>query len=655
MPSAPPTTQPLGAVLQQAGLVSAAQVSLALQEQNINQHRLGDLLCEHGWIHEPTAHFFAEQWPNLFHDPDLLPIGQYLRRAHLLTDTQIDYLLEQQHLTQLRFGVLAVANGWIKLKTINFFLTHLHLQDIPQSQPSESDQAINFDTPEYWQHLREYFLENELANPYSLLQIYEQILTHYDISFTGDLEQTALLNLGLVTLRDNRLIIAHPLFRSVFNPEWIQRERKRLHPYDKIRLQFLNLSKAGAYPYRLLEAILTWTNNHSVLNQKVAHLVRIGSFVEAGEESAVVEQLVQNQIIHDWRSGFATKHLSSLEAQILQNSTCDPIDLLTYYQVVWHQLQAQATQAEEETELLCLGLLVQDGPQVKVANQIYRLVFDQTWLEQQISHILNPLDNEDSAPTETVPEKVPLHSEQPPVADSPEPISRYWKLIGILLLGGLGISSAIWILSKQRQPQTELAPLPKDEVLAPANQPSKSPQSPAPPIKAEEHPSSSPKPNSSDSPPNESTPPNASGGVVLAAENNNVPIFSIGVTDSDIQTALGPPTLKSPGYWPNSYGLLYKNLQPHQTDFGFLLDANTQRLRQTEAAFAQSAELSTLRQALQGMLKDRPPAEVTEQLTLIYQRQAQEYEFRVGELKGIIQRNDKDRIYIGVWEADFHE
>ncbi|BDM78808.1 hypothetical protein [Acaryochloris marina] len=650
MPSA--STKPLGAVLQQAGLISVAQVSLALQEQTINQHRLGDLLCEHGWLKEPTADFFAEQWPTLFHDPDPLPLEQYLRQAHLLTDTQIDYLLEQQNLTQLKFGVLAVANGWIKLQTINFFLTHL--QGTPQSQPSETDQAINFDTPEYWQHQREYLLENELANPYSLLQIYEQILTHYDIPFTGDLEQTALLNLGLVTLRHNRLIIAHPLFRSVFNAEWIQRERNRLHPYDKIRLQFLNLSKAGAYPYRLLEAILTWTNNHSVLNQKVAHLVRTSSFVEAGEESVVVEQLVQSQIIHNWRSGFATKHLSSIEEQVLQNPNCDPIDLLTYYQVVWHQLQAPSIQGEEEAELLRLGLLIQDGQQVKVANQIYRLVFDQTWLEQHISHILNPLplDKEDSTPAATVPEEVPLHSEHlSGVKHSVGPIRRSWKLIGILLLSGLGIGSAIWAVSRHRQLQTELASSPEQDVQIPANQPSISPESPVPSTQIEERPSASPK---STPTPIESTPPNASGGVVLLAENSRVPVFSIGVTDTDIQAALGPPTLKSPGYWPNSYGLLYKNLHPHQADFGFLLDADTQRLRQTEAAFAQSAGLDTLRLALQGMLKDRPPVEVMEQLTLIYQRQAREYEFQVGELKGIIQRNEKDRIYIGVWDADFH-
>ncbi|KAI9132861.1 SPOR domain-containing protein [Acaryochloris sp. CCMEE 5410] len=649
MPSALPT-QPLGTLLQQAGLVSAAQVNLALQEQTINQHRLGDLLCEHGWLHKPTAHFFAEQWPTLYQDPDPLPLGQYLRQAHLLTDPHIDYLLEQQNLTQLKFGVLAIANGWIKLKTLNFFLTHLYHQDTPQPLQSESDQAINFDTPEYWQHLREYLLENELANPYSLLQIYEQILNHYDIPFTGDLEQTALLNLGLVTLRNNRLIIAHPLFRSVFNAEWIQRERNRLHPYDKIRLQFLNLSKAGAYPYRLLEAILTWTNNHSVLNQKVAHLVRTGSFVEAGEESAVVEQLVQNQIIHNWRSGFATKHLSSLEEQILQNPNCDSIDLLTYYQVVWHQLQAQSTQAEEETELLRLGLLTQDGQHIKVANQIYRLVFNQTWLEQQISHILNPLDNENSV--STIPEEEPLRSEAPSVVQhSAGSTSRSWKLIGILLLGGLGISSAIWVLSRYRQPQTELAPSPEQDVQIPVSQPSTSPQSPAPSAQTEEQPSASPKATSA---PTNTTPQNAAGSVVLVAENSRVPVFSVGVTDSDIQTALGPPTLKSPGYWPNSYGLLYKNLQPYQTDFGFILDADTQRLRQTEAAFAQSAGLNTLRLALQGMLKDRPPSEVMEQLTLIYQRQVQEYEFQVNGLKGIIQRNDKDRIYIGVWEADFH-
>ncbi|WP_299411481.1 hypothetical protein [Acaryochloris sp. IP29b_bin.148] len=627
-------TKPLGAVLQQAGLISAAQVNLALQEQAIHQRRFGDLLCEHGWIQAPTTHFFAEAWPILYHDPDLMPLGQYFRQAHLLTDAQIGYLLKQQDQTQLRFGVLAVANGWVKLQTINFFLTHLHLQDNPQLQQVETDQAINFDTPEYWQHLRDYLLENEQANPYALLHLYEQILTYYEIPFTGTLEQTTLLNLGLVTLHDQVLVIAHPLFRSVLNPEWIQRERQTLHPYDTIRLQFLNLSKAGAYPYRILEAILDWTNNQPLLSQKVAHLVRMGAFIPAGEEAVIIEQLVQKHMIQNWRTGFVRKHLKRLETQILQNSNCDPIDLLTYYQVIWYQLQAQATNGDEEAELLRLGLLTQDGLQVKIANQIYRWVFDQTWLEQQISSILDPLHTEEETSAGWTPNIDDLYADED--AES-ELLARYslGQLLGALLLGGLGLGAMIWVLSSPPQPQTE-------QILDAEGS-----------VSTEQRLRSTPSATfQANRPAQPSTIPSPSGKAVLMP--HRLPIFSIGVTEAEIQAALGPPTVKSPGYWPNSYGVLYKNIQPYQTDFGFLLDVKTQRIRQTEAAFAQSAGLTPLHQTLQGMLKSRPPATVTQQLALIYYRQAQEYQFRVGKLKGMIQRNEKDRIYIGVWDAEFH-
>ena len=41
-------------------------------------------------------------------------------------------------------------------------------------------------------------------------------------------------------------------------------------------------------------------------------------------------------------------------------------------------------------------------------------------------------------------------------------------------------------------------------------------------------------------------------------------------------------------------------------------------------------------------------------LQAVYQRQTKNYDFKVGNLKGIVKRNHKDRIYIAVWEADFH-
>jgi len=33
---------------------------------------------------------------------------------------------------------------------------------------------------------------------------------------------------------------------------------------------------------------------------------------------------------------------------------------------------------------------------------------------------------------------------------------------------------------------------------------------------------------------------------------------------------------------------------------------------------------------------------------------ANNYSFNTGGLKGVIERNERDRIYIGVWDADLH-
>ncbi len=650
--------KPLGAVLQQAGLVSAAQINLALQEQTTNQMRLGELLCDRGWIQKNTASFFAEQWPTLFHNPVLMPLGQYFLQANLLTTTQIDYLLEQQCLTQLRFGALAVANGWVKLKTINFFLTCFHLQDNGQRQVSEIDQAIDFDTPEYWQYLRDYLLENELANPYTLLQLYEQIYTQHEISFTGDPEQTALLNLGLVAIHQHKLVIAHPIFRSIFNQDWITRELKRTHPYDKIRLQFLNLSKTGAHPYRVLEAILTWTNDQPLLNQKVAHIIRTRSYIQAGEESVIVEQLVQDQLIRHWRTGFAAKHFLSLEEQVLNNSNCAPIDLLTYYQVIWHQVQNPWIASAEEAELVNLGLLILEDQHVRVANQIYRMVFDPVWIDQQISQILEPSIS--PAPdfiliADQTEDPVTFPSDpEPEPTLPPSPKQTDWRKLGVVGTGLLSLGAAIWVVSRNLQQQSapyspQQAAVPTtDPSFKPARSPILKPQTSTPKLQATPNtPAGQP---SQDLPPAE---PDSSGGVAVVSPNKRLPIFQTGTAEQDILSTLGAPTQKSSGYWPNSYGLLYKNIGRHQTDLGFLFDGTTQRLRQTEATFAQKTDLSTLSRAMNGMLKEQSPA-VQQQLSLIYQRQAQEYEFRVGDLEGIIQRNDQDRIYISVWETDFH-
>jgi serine/threonine-protein kinase len=135
---------------------------------------------------------------------------------------------------------------------------------------------------------------------------------------------------------------------------------------------------------------------------------------------------------------------------------------------------------------------------------------------------------------------------------------------------------------------------------------------------------------------------------------NTVPGFPTGTSESRIKATLGKPTRTSNGYFYNTRALLYE-LKPEQVSLGYIFDKSSGRLRQTEVSFAQSVEPSVMQATLKKMLGDRilNPS-VSQGLQQVYDRRANEYSFNAGELQGVIQRNNSDRIYIGIWEADLH-
>ena len=139
-----------------------------------------------------------------------------------------------------------------------------------------------------------------------------------------------------------------------------------------------------------------------------------------------------------------------------------------------------------------------------------------------------------------------------------------------------------------------------------------------------------------------------------ATRPRRVPAFAIGTTQEQILGALGEPTKRSQGYWSSSRAWLYKDFA-NQTDLGYLFDETTGRLRQTEVSFDPSVDVEVLEKTLDGLTGGNTPQAAREGLRQIYQRQNNLRSFEVGNLKGMIQRNQQDRIYIGVWDADFHE
>lgn len=123
--------KPLGEILVEAGLVSLAQIEIALQEQSQSSLKIGEILALHGWIKQETADFFVEQWAKLLEKEEKQPLIYYFKQAALLDEQQIATLLQEQKKQQekrkkkIRFHNLAVERGYLKRITVDYFLASM--------------------------------------------------------------------------------------------------------------------------------------------------------------------------------------------------------------------------------------------------------------------------------------------------------------------------------------------------------------------------------------------------------------------------------------------------------------------------------------------------------------------------------------------------
>lgn len=131
--------KPLGSILWEAGLVTPAQIEVALQDQQYYRLPLGEILALHGWIQQKTADFFVETWPTVVIASYIQPLGHYLQSAALLNEEQIQQILLEQKQLGVRFGALAVLKGWVKQQTVDYFLENL----VPQAKEFSDFQPKN--------------------------------------------------------------------------------------------------------------------------------------------------------------------------------------------------------------------------------------------------------------------------------------------------------------------------------------------------------------------------------------------------------------------------------------------------------------------------------------------------------------------------------
>jgi uncharacterized protein YjbI with pentapeptide repeats len=122
-----PDRKPLGELLIEAGLISAIQLELALQDQKQEKLKIGEILAMRGWIKQETADFFVDRWFNLLQEQQKQPLVYYFREANILSEEQIEDLIQEQATRpqKVRFHRLAIEKGYLKQITVDFFMAHI--------------------------------------------------------------------------------------------------------------------------------------------------------------------------------------------------------------------------------------------------------------------------------------------------------------------------------------------------------------------------------------------------------------------------------------------------------------------------------------------------------------------------------------------------
>ena len=322
----------LGVILRQAGLLSESELKQGLEQQNqgLDKSKIGVILANQGYINQKTADFFAERWSESIREQPKKPLAQYLKQAGLLTELQIQTILTEQKRTNLKFGELAIAKGWLKRTTVDFFLHYLFGET--NTKPKEAVRATKF-VP----------------------------VSHF--------EPTA------------HSTSADKWSRS---SEQLEYSQKVHEGFLQIKRKLLKLEDRDAYSETALRQVLLWTGGQSILTQKLFELLSHNTIDLAPKpEIEQINYLVQTKLIDDWENNAIGQHLQTIRDRLLDNRLCSSVRLLELYQEILNKA-VPIDRSREQQELLNMGLVVKQQEQLVVANRIYQLIFNSSWVTKQL-------------------------------------------------------------------------------------------------------------------------------------------------------------------------------------------------------------------------------------------------------------------------------
>ncbi|MEQ9235570.1 AAA-like domain-containing protein [Coleofasciculus sp. E2-BRE-01] len=140
-------------------------------------------------------------------------------------------------------------------------------------------------------------------------------------------------------------------------------------------------------PQGVLREIINWTGGQPFLTQKLCQLVITSPFaIASGSEAELIERLVRSHILENWEAQDEPEHLRTIRDRVLSNEQRAGY-LLELYRQIWQDGEVAATNSDDEARLKLAGLVVKQGGCLRAYNPIYREVFNQNWIDQELKNL----------------------------------------------------------------------------------------------------------------------------------------------------------------------------------------------------------------------------------------------------------------------------
>ncbi|MEO1764917.1 MAG: AAA-like domain-containing protein [Cyanobacteria bacterium J06629_18] len=135
-------------------------------------------------------------------------------------------------------------------------------------------------------------------------------------------------------------------------------------------------------PNALIKEVLSWTGGQPFLTQKVCQLLKEEE-LDSSEQS---EGIIQSKIIKNWQAHDEPEHLKTIRDRMLSGEQFTERFLGLYQQILLKGF-IPADNSQENMRFCLLGLVAKEGKIIKVYNQIYKSVFDLSWVEKELGKL----------------------------------------------------------------------------------------------------------------------------------------------------------------------------------------------------------------------------------------------------------------------------